>query len=350
MRAVTIYEVAKHAEVSAKTVSRVLNDEPNVRPELRERVRASAEALGYSPNLFARSLRGSSSQLIVALADASLTLDHLRSEFGSNYLDRFQLGAMMRCREQDFHLMIELVEIGQPDTRRKLLGLLTAFKPDGVILTPPNSDDAEVLDVLEQTGTPYVRLGPELDLERGPRVYMDDFDAAYRMTRYLIELGHREIGFIVGSTRYPVAQLRLDGFHKAMGESGLTAPPARICQGDFTFALGHSCGEALLGGADRPTAIFASNDEMALGVLHAAAKLGLTAPRDLSVVGFDDIGSARFSIPPLTTVRQPVAEMSLAAADMLINRAVSKEPLAMPAETLAAFELVVRASAAPPGE
>jgi LacI family transcriptional regulator len=347
MASVTIYDVARAAGVSIKTVSRVLNAEPNVRPALRERVGAAVESLGYRPNISARGLAGSRSFLIVAFVDAALTLEHWRSERGNNYLDRMQLGAMVRCRASGFHLLVELIDFAASQVEQEVSSVLSALRPDGVILTPPSSDDATVLGLLEAADTPYVRLSPESDLDRGARVFMDDADAAYVVTRHLLELGHRRVGFIAGSPRYGASRTRRAGYERAMREGGLDIDPSWMREGDFTFDSGVACAQELLRMADRPTAVFASNDDMALGVMHAAANSGLVVPRGLSVVGFDDTLSARFSLPPLTTVRQPVATMAGRAAEMLIERAKGNGAEAGTSE-LVPFEFIVRASTAPP--
>jgi LacI family transcriptional regulator len=348
MRKVTIHDVAKLAGVSAKTVSRVLNDEPNVRETVRERVRAATAELSFRPNVAARRLRGSNSNLIAAFADAPMTLNHLKSEHGSNFLDRFQFGALSRCRDSSFHLLVELVDLSSPDLERQVLSLLSALAPDGVILTPPSCDSEAILNVIEAMETPYVRLASHVEPDRGARVFMDEYAASREMTGHLIENGHSHIGFIVGSPRYVGAQARLGGFRRAMADAGLTIREDWILCGDFTFLSGQECGAQLLRGPDRPTAVFASSDEMALGVMHVAAAAGLTIPEDLSVVGFDDMISARFSIPPLTTIRQPVAEMSLAAADILITHALDKRQEDGPVRLELPFQLILRGSVAPP--
>jgi LacI family transcriptional regulator len=347
MAAVTIYDVAQNAGVSIKTVSRVLNAEPNVRPALRERVMAAVQSLGYRPNISARGLAGSRSFLIVAFVDAALTLQHWRSERGNNYLDRMQLGAMVRCRANGFHLLVELIDFTASQVEQEVSAVLGALRPDGVILTPPSSDDATVLDLLEAASTPYVRLSPEVDVERGARVFMDDVQASYELTRHLLELGHRRVGFIAGSPRYGASRARRAGYERAMHEAGIEIAPAWVTEGDFTFDSGVRCAQALLRGPDRPTAVFASNDDMALGVMHAAADTGLVVPRGLSVAGFDDTLSARFSLPPLTTVRQPVASMAGCAADMLIARSRANGAES-PTSELVPFEFIVRESTAPP--
>lgn len=348
MASVTIYDVAARAGVSIKTVSRVMNKEPNVRPAMRDRVLQAAGELGYSPNLSARSLAGSRSFVIAVFVDAALTIDHWRSERGADYLSRIQLGATLECREAGYHLLIELIDHEGPQVRQEVAALLAALKPDGVILTPPSSDNPVVLELLDKAGTPYVRLGPERAEGLGPRVHMDDVAAAREMTEHLIGLGHKRIGFIVGEPRYGASQARHEGYLSAMKAHGLPVTEGLVRQGDFTFQSGMAEAKALLALPDRPTAIFASNDDMALGCVAAIAEAGLMTPGDVSVAGFDDSSSARFSRPQLTTVRQPVAEMSSVAAKLLIAQAKTNERSERPEDILLSFELIHRASTAPP--
>ena len=314
----TIYDVADLAGVSIKSVSRVLNRGANVSPALEAKVRAAVEALDYRPSLSARTLAGASSYLIAAFVDAELTLEHWRSGRGNDYLSRLEYGALVECRDAGYHLLVELVDYGSPSLEAKLLSLLRALRPDGVLLTPPNSDDPRVLDILERNGTPFVRLGAEVDLDRGMRVFMDDRQAGADMTTHLIAAGHRRIGFVSGPTGYAASRARREGFQAAMAQHGIAVDEALIVEGDFTFESGRLAGAGLLSVADRPTAIFASNDDMALGVLNAAAALGIPTPSGLAVCGFDDTPSAMLSTPPLTTIRQPVAEMAAAATRLLL--------------------------------
>jgi LacI family transcriptional regulator len=353
MASVTIYDVAARAGVSIKTVSRVMNNEPNVRPQMRERVLEAAGALGYAPNLSARSLAGSRSFLIAVFADAALTLDHWRSERGSGYLQRIQLGATVETRDAGYHLMVELIDHDGPKVRQEVGALLAALKPDGVILTPPSCDNAVVLELLDKAGTPYVRLGPEKPEGLGPRVHMDDVAAAREMTEHLADLGHQRIGFITGDKRYGASQARREGYVAAMRARGLTVDKAWIRQGDFTFESGHQAATALLALKTRPTAIFASSDEMALGALAAVAEAELSTPGDISVAGFDDSPVSRLSRPPLTTIRQPLVEMSTLATKMLIKGGARHALTeARPSrDELLPFTLIHRASTAapPPG-
>jgi len=348
MSGVTIYDVAERAGVSIKSVSRALNGKPNVSEELRRKVEDAAEALGYRPSLSARGLAGASSYLIAALVDADLTVEHWRSGRGNDYLSRMELGALMECRHSGYHLLIELVDVGAATLEREILALVSSLRPDGVILTPPVSDALGVLDALDQRGVPYVRLGAETELARGRRVSMDDHRAAYDMTAHLARLGHRDIGFVVGSPRYAASRSRRAGYEAAMARHGLQVRPEWVLDGDFTFRSGLDCGGRMLAQPQRPTAIFASNDDMAFGVMQAAARLGLSIPRDLSVAGFDDAPGAQFSVPQLTTVRQPVAEMAETAARMLIGLAQGDAPDAVERTHQVAYTLIARESVAAP--
>ncbi len=341
----TIYDVAALAGVSIKSVSRVLNRGPNVSPKLEAKVLAAVQSLDYRPNLSARSLAGASSYLIAAFVDAELTLEHWRSGRGNDYLSRLEYGALVECRKVGYHLMVELVDYGSPTLEAWLLALLRSLKPDGVLLTPPNSDDPRVLEILERTGTPFVRLGAEVDLERGMRVFMDDQQAAADMTDHLIALGHRRIGFIAGPGSYAASRKRREGFEAAMARHGLDVDAGLVVEGDFTFDSGRRAGTAILGRPDRPTAIFASNDDMALGVLNAAAALGVATPAALAVCGFDDTPSAMLSTPPLTIIRQPVAEMAAAATRLLLPPSAGQPGHAERVD----YTLIDRLSTRPPG-
>jgi len=348
MSGVTIYDVAERAGVSIKSVSRVLNGERNVSEALRAKVQAAVDHLHYRPSLSARGLAGASSYLIAALVDADLTVEHWRSGRGNDYLSRMELGALMECRHAGYHLLIELVDMASPNLEREILAMMSSLRPDGLILTPPVSDSSVVLDALDRRGALYVRLGAETELTRGRRVYMDDHRAAHDMTVHLARMGHKDVGFIIGSSRYAASRLRREGFETAMQRHGLTVRPEWVLEGDFTFQSGLECGARLLAQDPRPTAIFASNDDMAFGVMQAAARRGLSVPSELSVVGFDDAPGAQFSSPQLTTVRQPVAEMAEAATRMLIAIAQTKSEESVERVHQVGYTLMARESSAPP--
>lgn len=334
MSGATIYEVARRAGVSIKTVSRVVNGEQKVSAETRERVIAAVNHLNYRPNISARALAGSRSYLI------GLYFDNPSLE----YVSRVERGAMAACREAGFHLIVEELQADGPDVAERVRQSQAAVAMEGVILTPPLCDRMDILEALEAAGTPYVRIAPALDRERGDYVYLDDRRAAQEMTDYLLGLGHRRIAFIGGPADHLAAVQRRDGYLEAMRAADLT-DLVRLEEGAFTFRSGSAAAVTLLEGPERPTAIFASNDDMALGVIMAARQLGIETPRDLSVVGFDDSPSAQVVWPQLTTVRQPVREMGQAAAELLVGpRAGRMEPVARQLP----FEIIRRESSGPP--
>ncbi len=333
--AATIYDVARIADVSIKTVSRVLNGEPNVRPETRQRVIDSAAALHYRPSLSARSLAGARSYLLGLLFDNP----------SPAYVAEVQTGLTTRCREAGYHLVVEPVSCESPDVGGVVEALTGALRMDGLILSPPVCDSEAVLDVLDRIAMPYVRIAPWRDVERGAQVAMDDRRAAYEMTGHLLQLGHRDIGFIRGHPGHGASLRRFEGYAQALADQGVALKSDRVAQGNFSSASGVRCGQTLLDRKDRPTAIFASNDDMGLGVMMVAARLGLSVPDHLSVAGFDDSTAATIVWPPLTTVRQPIVDMAYAAADVLLARdAESGQPQARMLD----FELVLRQSTGRP--
>lgn len=332
----TIVDVAREAGVSIKTVSRVLNHEPGVHDSTRDQVLKVVEALRYRPKQSARSLAGGRSFLI-----GLLYYDPSASFVGS-----VQQGATLRCRELGYHLVVESLHNDAPDLRQQIDRMVLALRPDGMILTPPLCDNPEVLAALRESGTPFVLMSPERDIDGVPSVRMDDTHAAEEITNLLLSLGHERIAFIKGPADQSASALRYAGFVNAMQAHGLAPDPELIQPGTFTFAGGRDAAHQLLSRRQRPTAVFASNDEMALGVLAAAQRLGLSVPGELSVAGFDDSPTAALVWPPLTTVRQPVAEMARAAVEMLVGRNKA-DAAAQPDADLhqvLAHELVVRDS------
>ncbi len=336
MATATIDDVAALAGVSIKTVSRVLNREPHVRDATRERVEAAAAQLNYTPNVSARALAGSRSYLIGLYYDNP----------SPGYVGQIEQGAMTACRKAAHHLIVEEVLETGGAIRERVAAFHARVRPDGVILTPPLCDRVELLDALEAVKAHYVRIAPAFDLERSPSVYMDDRKAAQEMTAYLQGLGHRDIAFIGGPADHVAAGRRVEGFADAMREAGLPVRPGRIQPGEHSFRSGWEAGERLLTQAhDRPTAIFAGNDDMALGVMAVANRLHIEIPGDLTLVGFDDSPSAQVVWPQLTTVRQPTAEMAATAAQILIERG---GPDSGPKRRQLDFELIIRESSGPP--
>lgn len=309
MRAVTIKDVAARAGVSTKTVSRVINGEAHVRPEVRAVVQRIVDELDYRPNAFARSLSSSRSYLL------GLFLD----DPGSGYAADVQLGTLLRCRQRSYHLVVEPIDVTAAGWLAQVGVTIRDLRLDGAILTPPLCDNAEVLAAFEAAGLPYVRISPSADPARSSFVQMDDRAAARQMTEYLIGLGHRDIGYIKGDPAHSASLHRFEGFMAAMAAAGLAVHSDHVRQGDFSFRSGLAIADDMLGAARLPTAIFAGNDDMALGVLMTAMKRGIAVPRTLSIAGFDDAPTARAAWPQLTTIRQPKAEMAAAAVDILVD-------------------------------
>jgi LacI family transcriptional regulator len=329
--AVTLSDVAARAGVSIKTVSRVVNREENVSRETRERVEAVLAELDYRPNIFARSLAGSRSYLLSLLFDNP----------SPSYVLELQLGALRQCRPAGYHLIVEEMDSTSGDFDQQVARLLQGSLADGFILTPPLSDNVEVLGALHERGLPCVRITPYLSGASGSSIQTDDAAAAADMTRHLLGLGHRHIGFIKGHAAHGASHLRTEGFFAAMRTHGLEPEPDLVVEGDFSSRSGVEAAERLLSRPERPTAIFASNDDMALGAMIVASRLGLNIPEDLSICGFDDSRTATLTWPQLTTVRQPVADMSGAAAELLIAQKGAPERL------LFDLEVVVRGSTGP---
>lgn len=330
--AATIDDVAALAGVSTKTVSRVMNHEPHVRDHMRRKVLDAAATLDYRPSFAARALASSRSYLIGVYFD-NPSID---------YINGIQLGAMNACREAGFHLVVEQVDSRAPGAVAELDALLSTVQLDGVILTPPVCDQPRFLDTLDARGVRYVRIAPAGDFARSPYVRIDDRQGAREMTRHLIDLGHRRIGFVMGHPDHSATPLRHHGFVDAMAEAGLEIVPGLVVPSDFSFASGVEAGRTLLHLPQPPTAIFASNDPTAVGVMSVANQLHLALPGGLSVAGFDDSPIAQVVWPPLTTIRQPIVEMAAVAAAMLVRPAkgVSHQ---------LDFEMIVRGSTGSPG-
>ena len=329
----TISDVAALAAVSIKTVSRVLNDEPNVRPEKRERVLAAVEELSYRPSSTARGLAAGRSYLIGLFYQNPNVY----------YITGLLHGALTRGSRLGYHLVVEECEAGNADSEARVTTLARQARLDGVILTPPISDCGAILSGLETAGVPVVRIAPWSDPGRTPHVWMDDRSAAAGLTRHLIGQGHRRIAFIQGPPDHGASHWRFGGFSEAMAEAGIPIDPALVQPGDFTYACAIGSAEALLSREAPPTAVFACNDEMAAAVIAVAHRRGVRVPGELSVVGFDDTPMASRIWPQLTTVTQPIAEMAASAVDLLVEQC-ARSPMAAPASLRLDFRMVIRDS------
>lgn len=304
-----IEDVAAAAGVSMKTVSRVLNHEPNVREETRKRVSLAVEKLQYKPNLSARSLAGQRSYVVALVYNNP----------SRNYLMEVQSGMLEACRANHYNLVLAPVGSGKQRTADDIKGLFENFGPDGVVLIPPLTDDNVVLTYLEEHKVPFACIAPRNPQKR-IGVMMEETAAVLELMAGLISLGHRRIGHIKGPRAHGACQWRYTGYREALEKAGIVYDAGLVTQGEFSFESGIDAANRLLDLADPPTAIFAANDDMAAGVIRAAGERGLAVPRDLSVCGFDDTPIARHIYPALTTVRQPTSEMGRLATLELLER------------------------------
>lgn len=335
-----ISDVARHAGVSPMTVSRVMNNASGVKATTREAVMRAVEALGYAPNAAARSLaRGGAGRLGLLYSNPS-----------AGYLSEFLIGALEGAYRAGAQLQLEKCD-PEPDSERAAIARLKAGGVMGVVLPPPHGESWAALSEIEALEMRAVSVAPGRFRPDAPSVRIDDFAASAEMTRYLLGLGHRRIGFIKGAPNQSASAERLIGFESEMRAAD---PPAEalIEAGEFTYRSGFEAAERLLAARRRPTAIFASNDDMAAAAIAAAHRLGLDVPGRLTVVGFDDTPVATEIWPALTTVRQPVAEMAEAAIRLItapparVSASEGEERPAAPEEVVE-HRLIVRDSSGP---
>jgi len=333
-RNVTIVDVAQEADVSYATVSRVINNGAHVRPEKRERVLRAMAKLGFTVNQQARSLRAGRSQVIGLLVH----------DLGTSYIGEIIRGIEAELSAASYDLMLYTTH------RRKTkeatyVSAITRGMADGLLLVLPRNPEA-YLESLRQRRFPYVLVDHQGIDETGPAVGATNFQGAYDATQHLLSLGHRRIGFITGQMEMGCSRDRLAGYRAALLATGIPPDPQWVREGDFFQPDGFAGAQALLALPQPPSAIFASNDVSAFGVMEAVRDAGKRLPDDMSIVGFDDIPQAAQVNPTLTTVRQPLEQMGRTAARMLLeiigNEARPAARVELPTE------LIVRASTRPP--
>ena len=309
----TIFDVAKLAGVSIKTVSRVVNREPNVRASTKERVQQAITELSYRPDQSARNLASHRSHLIGLIYDdpASYELP------SSGYIIKMQQGALRACRSAFLELLIHPCDYRRKSIGAELKALIEETRLAGIILAAPLSNMSRIVRAVEATGTPFVRLSPGKKNGKQLSVSTNDREVSAEMTAYLASLGHTRIGFITGDPDHKAVANRFLGYQDGLQQSGLKFSDRLVVGGDNSFGSGAACAEKLLVRKQRPTAIFAANDDMAAGVIRTAHRLGIDVPAQLSVAGFDDITLARQLDPTLTTIGQPLARMTEQATLML---------------------------------
>jgi LacI family transcriptional regulator len=323
----TIRDVASLADVSVATVSRILNGQSGYGEETKARVVEAIERLGYTPNAFARGLQSSSLKTIGVLMPV------VTDAFASLLLE----GVEAEAQSRGFSVIVCNTE-GNGRRTLEYLRVLSEKRVDGVIFVSEEITD-EYGTALESLGVPVVLASTRSTRFPFPSVKVDDKLAAYHAVKYLIDRGHREIGLIAGTVSDPIAGTpRIEGWREALRDHGLPCGDELIAHGDFHFKSGIAAAARLVPARPSMTAIFAASDEMALGVLSFAYSSGIEVPGRLSVIGYDDTLAAEMSIPPLTTVHQPIREIGRQAASLLFEKAPKATSRIMP------FTITERAS------
>ncbi len=306
---VNIDDIAKAAYVSRSVVSRVINDRPNVSPQARARVKEVIKRLGYAPSSAARSLAMDKTYEIAILAPR--LKNHV---FANAFWSLTFLGLSEACIRRGYFASLNVIS-NELDSSLKHR-ILKGHSMDGYVLIG-HDVAAEAVDAVQQMEKPMVILGHDVQNAHLPSVDADNVDGAYKATQYLIELGHRRIGLIAGRMEAQEARDRVSGFNMAHQDHELEADKTLTCPGEFSQRSGYRCMQRLI--LRRPSAVFCTSDAQAMGALLAIYESGLRVPHDISVIGYDDLPSARFTIPPLTTMRQPIYIMGKHASNMLID-------------------------------
>lgn len=337
----TIDDVAGLAGVGRTTVSRVLNNQPNVREEVRDKVMQAVETLGYRVNLQARNLAGRRA-LRIGLVHAS----DFDSEPNSYFASALELGATRTATEQGVQLITHVINQNDPGAADDILARVRDDQFDGVILTPPFSDNVALLRRLRAQGVEVVCIAGGADAEAAAlTVGIDERQAGFDIGQHLIGLGHRRFGYIKGLAGHISAEGRFDGFLAALTDAGIAADAVRWTRGNFTFRSGLDCAQGLLDGRGAVTALVCANDDMAAGALLAAHKAGLQIPGDVAITGFDDTPVSEIVWPPLTTIHQPLRRMGGRAVELLVTRVTNPDAPNSGREIIA-HALVIRDSSA----
>jgi LacI family transcriptional regulator len=331
----TIRDIADAAGVSVATVSRVINARPDVAPQTRDEVMRHVRAHNFTTNRSARALSVGTTGYI------GFTMPFVRADYFAAIL----AGAVEAAFEREMRLVL-CATLHQHDREVSLLETLIDGATDGAIILLPEETNEE-LEELRASGYPFVVADPRVPLTDGlPAVSAAHRAGAKAATDHLLALGHRRIAHISGPRGWAATEERIEGYHAALAAAGVLLSPELVAEGDFEIPGGYAAASRLLDLPDRPTAVFASNDNMAFGVVRAARERGLSIPEDLSVVGFDDGELAKSVSPALTTVRQPLAELGRTAVSLL-KRLVDRQRVEALRVELAT-RLVVRDSTMPP--
>ena len=336
----TISDVAELAGVSQRTVSRVINNSDKVNERTRNKVQQIIQELNYTPNSRARGLRSRRSYLIGLIYDVP-TL----------HINDVQKGILSVCVHAGYDIVVHPCEFDSANLVKDVEIFIRRSKVDGVIMLPPVSENPEVTKALDRIGVPHVHFASELSTDPWRLVVTNYGPAVTDMTNHLVSLGHTRIGFISGPKDSISSRKRQQAFVEALHRHGLDLPSSLIVEGAFTYESGVNAAHQLLTVKNRPTAVFAANDEMAFGVMNVANELGIKVPDDLSVVGFDGTNFATFVIPSLSTIRRPSGNMARLGAQKLLALINDGPDAARAFEVMVSPQFVPRESTGPaPGD
>ena len=334
---ITIKDVAEQAGVSIQTVSRVINNRPDVSPETRQNIQATIDRLGYQPFANARGLA----------AKRTYTLGLITADFSDFWFSMVVTGAEKEALDKGYYFLLGNANC-DPEDDQKFLRLLTERHVEGVLFVRGDyENEVTHLARLKEFGIPVVTTGhhsPEVDTAQ---IDVDNIKGGRRAVEYLIGLGHKKIAMITGPTQWKSTQDRTQGYHQALQDAGILVDRNLVVEGDnWLHSSGYKNAKMLVKQGAAFTAIFAHNDRIARGAIHALNEAGLKVPADVSVIGYDDITEAEFSDHPLTTIRQPMTEVGEAAARLLIQMIEDASTVSRP--ILFDTALVERSSCAPP--
>lgn len=336
--AITIDDVAAHAGVSAMTVSRVINGHAGVREGNRERVMRSVQELDYRPNLAASALAAAQHTCIALIY----------TNPSSSYLRELLVGALRGSTRSAAQLVIASWDELDSQARREAARQLS-ITVSGVILPPPLCETKAIVDVFVDAGIPVVSIASSHFSDVISCVRIDDRQASRDVMSHLLAHGHTRIGYITGDPNQTASAHRWQGYRDALADADIGYDPTLVQPGYFTYRSGLEAAERLLSLDQPPSAIFASNDDMASAVVSVAHRRGMDVPGDLSVIGFDDTSASTMVWPELTTLHQPVAEMADSAVDILL-REIRRTPSAgrVAVNQVLAHRLITRASVSRP--
>jgi LacI family transcriptional regulator len=334
----TLTDVARQCGFSPMTVSRVINGDARVRDSTKKAVHDAISLLNYTPNTAARTLAAAN----------SVRIGLLYSNPSSAYLSRFLVGSLEQAGRDNAELIIRhCISIEQASCAVR--DLISVARVDGIILSPPLCDSLEIRSLIEKSCVTAAAVSNWKLSGTVSSIWIDDYAASVAMTDYLISLGHQQIGFIKGSSEQQASIQRLAGFKSALKKAGLESPTQLIAQGQFTYRSGIEAAELLLNRKEPPSAIFASNDDMAAAAITVAHRRGLNVPGEISICGFDDTDFAQSIWPELTTIHQPIAEMAGMAVKMLVDnvRASRNDTVTPIGSRLMPYRLMLRDSTGP---